>query len=60
MVLDNGFRSAIIAVNEALGVLELCRHRLAFNRPIQVSECGLHVGDSLAANRTAKRALRVF
>lgn len=60
MILDNGLRTAIIAVNKAFGILEFVGHRLALDGAIQVSECRFHVGDGLATKGTTVRTFGVL
>ena len=51
--------SAIITTDHSSRVLELLRHRLHFNGPINAAEMSLHVNDSLLANRALIRRLQV-
>jgi hypothetical protein len=60
VILDNGLRTAIVAVNKAFGILELVGHRLALDGAIQVSECRFHVGDGLATKGTSVRTFGVL
>jgi hypothetical protein len=54
VVLDDGFGSTIITINETFRVFEFSGHWLALDRAIQISKCRLHVRYSLAADWTAE------
>lgn len=60
MILDDRLRATVIAIDEALGILELGWHGLALDRAIQVAESRLHVGYRFTTYGASERTFRVF
>ena len=59
MILDATFGTAVVAIHQCLGVLELRRHWLALNCPVEFAELDLHVDDAPTADGTLVGRLHV-
>ncbi len=60
MIRHATLRTTVIAIHQRLGISELRRHRLTFNRPVQVPERRFHVHETSTADRTSIRRLHVL
>lgn len=56
VILDSGFRTAVVATDPSPGILQMRRHRLGFDQSLQMLKVSLHVKHTSTTDGTAIRA----